>query len=367
MYSSTGSGPSRSMRARRRTRSGLSPSALDIGRFPNAPPGGADHEHAGQHHRQRIEDARSEGSDGEEMSGIGLAEELAKRTRQAVTDQEGTGRQAGSAQCELAVCEPPQNGKQYDPFRQRFIDLARVAWNVAGFRYRKYHRPRHGAGATPELAVDEVGEPAEEQAHGGRRRGEVHHAPWVGADAPCEQHHGGDRAQERAVEGHAAVPNRDDLQGMGGEESRLIEEDVAQATAQQHADRHEQQEIVHPLRCEWALLARPEPALLKQRLDIKAAEQQTGHVGKAIPLYCQGPDPQGDRVDGRIGDGEDVHRAQLSAGVTAVKEPDAGPRWQDVGPANLRQGNLKEISKEIASQGSPAEAKRTRDGLMPAS
>src|SRR5215468_2415676 len=101
MYSSTGSGPSRSMRARSRARSGLSPSALDIGRFfPHATTGGADHEHAGKHHRHRIENARSEGPDGEEMTGIGLAEKLAKRTREAVADQEGTRRQARPAQCE---------------------------------------------------------------------------------------------------------------------------------------------------------------------------------------------------------------------------------------------------------------------------
>src|SRR5262249_62157552 len=101
------------------------------------------------------------------------------------------------------------------------------------------------------------------------------------------------------------------------------------------------QEVVHPLRREWALLARPQPALLKQRLDVKAAEQQPGHVGKTVPLYRQRPDPQGDRVYGRVGGGEDVHRAQLSAGVTAVKEPRAGP-WRDVGPVKPRQGNRRQ-------------------------
>src|SRR5262245_7450550 len=111
---------------------------------------------------------------------------------------------------------------------------------------------------------------------------------------------------------------------MGGEEPRLIKEHVAQATAQQHAERHEQQEVVHPLGREWALLARPKPALLDQRLDIEAAEQQTGHVGKAVPFYRERPDPEGDRVDGRVRAGEDAQRAELSAGGTAVKAPQAG-------------------------------------------
>src|SRR5262245_51853550 len=100
MKASTGSGPSRSMRARKSAARGLSPlsSALDIGPCRNAPAGGAHDDDPGQHHRQRIEDPGGEGTDGEQMADIGLAEELAERTGQTVADQEGAGRQAWPAQ-----------------------------------------------------------------------------------------------------------------------------------------------------------------------------------------------------------------------------------------------------------------------------
>src|SRR5436190_9640190 len=122
MYRSTGIGPSRRMRPRKTSSSAASPSsarALDIDRRRSAPAGPADHPNADQHHRQGIENARGEGTDGEEMSGVRLAEELAERARHAVADQKGAGDHAGPPQRQLRMREPPQHGKEDEAFQRR--------------------------------------------------------------------------------------------------------------------------------------------------------------------------------------------------------------------------------------------------------
>src|ERR1043166_2974340 len=94
MYRSNGIRPPRRMRPRKTSSTAALPQsarAVDIDRRRRAPAGPADHPNADQHHRQGIENARGEGTDGEEMSGVRLAEELAKRVRPAGGARKGAG------------------------------------------------------------------------------------------------------------------------------------------------------------------------------------------------------------------------------------------------------------------------------------
>ena len=59
-----------------------------------------------------------------------------------------------------------------------------------------------------------------------------------------EQHDGDDAAGEAAVERHAAVPQLQDLDRMGGEMRQIVEQHVAGAAAEDDAERHPEHEIV---------------------------------------------------------------------------------------------------------------------------
>ncbi len=62
----------------------------------------------------------------------------------------------------LFVDKHPHSEKQQAPFKGGFIKLAGVArQRAAGWQYKG---PRHIGDPTPQLVVDEVGKPAEEQA-----------------------------------------------------------------------------------------------------------------------------------------------------------------------------------------------------------
>ena len=61
---------------------------------------------------------------------------------------------------------------------------------------------------------------------------------------PREEHHRQDRAEEAAVERHAAVPQREDLERVLGEAREIVEEHVADAAAEDDAERAPDDEIV---------------------------------------------------------------------------------------------------------------------------
>src|SRR5581483_9770662 len=214
MNTSTGSGPSRAMRARSFASNGFAAdsSALGIGRCRNAPAGPADQEDAGENHGQRIQYAGGKGADGEDVARVGLAKQLADRAREAVSGKKGTGDNARPTQCQLAVRQPPQDGEQDDALQRSLVELARMARKRSCAEAWKYHRPGHVAHSAPELAVNEVRKTAEEQPHRRGCRTEVHHAPDICPDAPGEQDDGDDRAKQGAVKGHATVPDGNHLE-----------------------------------------------------------------------------------------------------------------------------------------------------------
>ena len=99
------------------------------------------------------------------------------------------------------VAEDQEKG---DPLQARFIKLARMARFGSGAR--EDNPPRQVRRPTPKLAIDEIGEAAEEQAEGDARRcqiGEAHQIHLVHAGEPDQ---GDDHRDQGAVERHAAVP-----------------------------------------------------------------------------------------------------------------------------------------------------------------
>jgi hypothetical protein len=85
---------------------------------------------------------------------------------------------------------------------------------------------------------------SEAQPHRHRCGAQIEHSVQPGADAPSEDDAGHNHAQETAVEGHAAVPHLHDVEWMGEIVQRIVEQHIAKAAANHHAQHRPQEEVV---------------------------------------------------------------------------------------------------------------------------
>src|SRR5450756_1719754 len=108
----------------------------------------------------------------------------------------------------------------------------------------EHHRPWQVGRPAPQFAVDEIGDAAEEYSDRSDRAGDVAEREDRNATLAREQNHGNDAAGETAVERHAAVPQLYDFQRMRDEMLKIVEQHVADAAAEDDAERHPQHEIV---------------------------------------------------------------------------------------------------------------------------
>ena len=95
--------------------------------------------------------------------------------------------------------------------------------------------------------------------------------------------HGDDAAEEAAMERHAAVPELQDLQRVRGEMRRVVEQHIADAAAEDDAERHPEDEVVDVLERH----RRPcRPTAASSRISarsIEPAEQDAADIGERIP------------------------------------------------------------------------------------
>src|SRR5689334_12084748 len=108
----------------------------------------------------------------------------------------------------------------------------------------KHHRPGHVRRPAPQFAIYEIGESPEKKPDRPHRTGHVAEREYGNAAASGEQHHREDAADEPAMEGHAALPDLNDLRGVSEEEREVVEQHVADAPAEHDAERHPEDEIV---------------------------------------------------------------------------------------------------------------------------
>jgi hypothetical protein len=112
---------------------------------------------------------------------------------------------------------------------------------------------------------------------------------------------GDDHAQKAAVERHAAFPDDQDLQRMGQEVARLIEEDVAQPSAQDDTERRPQEEVVDLGR------RQEQGRFLADAAHDAPSDHQARDVGERVPADGERPELDQHRIDLRIGDKERGH------------------------------------------------------------
>src|SRR5262249_27559387 len=154
---------------------------------------------------------------------VGLAGELANRSRDAVADEEERRDLHARA---LARGKPPEQREERDPFQRHLVELRGMARR--GSAIAKHHAPRHVGDAAPERAVDKVAEASGAGADG-HEGGEVaNQPPPVDALAPGKEAHRHEHAKEAAVKRHAALPYGEDFQRMRKVVLRLVEEHIAE-------------------------------------------------------------------------------------------------------------------------------------------
>src|SRR5262245_66426851 len=78
----------------------------------------ARNENAGDDHWQRVDDAGGEGTNGEDVSRVGLAEQLADGSSQPVAGEENASEQAGLAQGLAPVSEPEKKRNKTSTFER---------------------------------------------------------------------------------------------------------------------------------------------------------------------------------------------------------------------------------------------------------
>ena len=179
-------------------------------------------------------------------------------------------------------------------------ELARVArLRPAAGEDHADGRIRHAA---IELAVDEIGAAAEEQAD---RRGagdEIDQRQEGDLLGAAEEQEGEDGAEHAAMEGHAAFPQAQYMRGMLNIIVRFVEEHIADAAAEHDAEHRPYHHVV-----ERRLGQAGDGALGMFLRQHPPAEQDAADIGQRIPAYGQRAELKGDRVDMRKGEhGPDV-------------------------------------------------------------
>ncbi len=176
-------------------------------------------------------------------------------------------------------------------------------------------RPRRGALFPPDLAVDEVGDAPEaepERRHAGDAVAEAHDIDSVAA---AKQDRRQDHADEAAVKVHPALPDVEDPQWVVEDVGRLLQEldedNPSQPSADQHAKRRPNQEVVDVGRRgdgDAGIGLRPQGGLGHDRPQVEPAEDQARDIGERIPTNAEGaPEMNELGVEVRKRDRGEVH------------------------------------------------------------
>ena len=111
---------------------------------------------------------------------------------------------------------------------------------------------------------------------------------------PGRECHGQHHAEQAAVERHAALPHREDLERMAGVVPGFVEEHVTQTAAENHAEHREEQQVVE-LRARYRRVA-PRDAPQAQ----PPPRGKTREIHESIPAHRQGADGKRNGIDIRM-------------------------------------------------------------------
>ena len=164
---------------------------------------------------------------------------------------------------------------------------------------RKSHAPRQSGGAAPKLGIDEIGDPAQEEADGRDGCHQIGHRQHGDVFAPTEQDADHNHAKEATVERHATLPDPQNAGGVDGKTGQVVKEHIAHAPTQDDADDDPCQQPLNLFRACGRGIG-PQPWRRDHAHDQLPARDQPDDIGQRIPAQRQGH-----RADV---DGEDFRR-----------------------------------------------------------
>ncbi len=99
------------------------------------------------------------------------------------------------------------------------------------------------------------------------------------------------------MEAHSAVPEGDDLGGIGGKDHGVVEQDIAQTPADDDADHDPEGEIEQFVRRHGRVAVGPERFSPEDQHAIADAEENAGQIGQRVPADDDGADGKGYGID----------------------------------------------------------------------
>ena len=220
-------------RPRQRRRRGAAPRPPD------------DQRRSGDQHRDRQQLAHRRAEDQEAELHVGLAEQFARHAGDRIAGEkqpgdaprDGAARRRARRQTAAGTAGCPRRTP-----RRAGSDGAAAAPPLG-----KHHGPRHIGRPPVQLAVDEVGDAAKEQADRDRLGDDVGKREQRQLAGTGEQQDRDGHAERAAVERHAAMPQVERLERVIDVIAGLVEQHVADAAAEHDAERRPYQEIVDVL------------------------------------------------------------------------------------------------------------------------
>lgn len=114
-----------------------------------------------------------------------------------------------------------------------------------GAGFREDDGPRHIGDPAPQLAVEEVADPANAEAKRNERRHKVGHGEEVALGLVGKPDHRGDNPDQAAVERHATGPDLEQVGGIREEEIEVVEQHVTDTATEDHPEETVEQQIRH--------------------------------------------------------------------------------------------------------------------------
>jgi hypothetical protein len=114
----------------------------------------------------------------------------------------------------------------------------------------------------------------------------------------CKQHDRERAADNAAMAGHAAVPELNDLDGIGGEMREIIEQHITDPIAEYDAERDPNDEIIQIGHAQRHRAA-PQPWRRNNGARTKPTCDNPDDIGERVPAHREWADRNQDRIDCR--------------------------------------------------------------------
>lgn len=144
---------------------------------------------------------------------------------------------------------------------------------------RETHRPRHLAHPSPQLVIDEIGQPAEKQSDRRIKRGHVGQLPKIEFMLIRRIPEAANRPHRAAVKRHASVPDGQNLPGFPPKSRTAVKQGIAETAAGNDPDRHVKNHVFN------RRLVKVQPIFFHISQQPCPGQNDPGQIGHRIPAH----------------------------------------------------------------------------------